>query len=328
MKSDRVTIAVTGVGAPLGQSIIRAGLASLRRYRLIAMDISDEESAIFPDLSYRKSSHISSPTYQEDLERILRDERVDLLYLGAEREMLGVATLQSEIEARTGSRIALSGKTALEIGTDKLKTAELVRDAGLPYPRSRELSGEWPDILDFAEEIGYPCVVKGRRAGLPFILRNQDDLAYQYRNYTDAVIQEFLGSEEETKEYTVGVFYTPEHGVIDSYCMSRLLRYGLTWRGKYEKNFEVEGVCRQAVEALKPRGSVNVQLRYHKGVPVVHEFNVRCSSSTVFRALSGWNEIDMAVDYFVLRKRPETPKSIKPGFAIRYFQETWIEAEG
>ena len=88
------------MGAPLGQSIIRAGLAKSRLYCLIAMDIWDEESAIFPHSSYRKSSHISSSAYQEDLERILRDERVDLLYLGVEREMLGVATLQSEIEAR------------------------------------------------------------------------------------------------------------------------------------------------------------------------------------------------------------------------------------
>jgi len=83
-------------------------------------------------------------------------------------------------------------------------------------------------------------------------------------------------------------------------------------------------MCSRAVEALKPCGSVNVQLRYNKAEPVIHEFNVRCSSTTVFRALSGWNEIDMAVDYFVYKKKPQVPTKIHPGVAVRFFQETWI----
>jgi|MudIll2142460700_1097286.scaffolds.fasta_scaffold00316_13 carbamoyl-phosphate synthase large subunit len=325
MKSNQVTIAVTGVGSALGQSIVRAALASERHYRVIGMDVTDEDRAIFPDLPYRKSTHIRSPQYQADLENILIGEQVDLIFLGSEREMLGVSHFVAPIEKRTGARFALSEKGPLRIGMDKLLTAEFLREAGLPYPRTKMLQGDWKEISDFAKEIGYPCLVKARRSGQPIVIRSDEDLAYHFHRYENSVLQEFLG-EDGAQEYTVGLFHTKEYGVIDTYCMVRLLRYGLTWRGKYEKNVEVETICRRAVEILKPLGSINAQLRYHHGIPVIHELNMRCSSTTVFRALSGWNEIDMAVDYFIYHRKPQVP-IVRPGIAIRYFQETWLPNE-
>ncbi len=322
MKPDQVTIAVTGVGAPLGQSIARAAMASKRNYKVIVLDITDEDAEVFPGLPYRKMTHIRSAGYQNDLERILLENYVDLLFLGSEREMLGAMSIREGIERNTGAKFAGSDERSLRIGMDKLLTIDLLREAGLPYPRTRKLSGDWPEIREFAHEIGYPCIVKGRRAGEPVVARDEDAVAYHFRTYDDGIIQEFLG-DETAREYTVGLFYTPEHGVIDTYCMSRLLRYGLTWRGKYEKNGDVEEMSRLAIEALRPCGSCNVQLRYHHGIPVIHEINVRCSSTTVFRALSGWNEIDMAVDYFIYRRKPEGPK-VQPGHGIRFFQETWV----
>jgi carbamoyl-phosphate synthase large subunit len=322
MNARQITIAVTGVGSALGQSIVRAALASSHRYRVIAMDVTEEDQAIFADLPYRKSTHIRSPQYQTDLEKILMEDRVDLLFLGSEQEMLGVLPFRGQIEEKTGVKFALSEDRALIIGMDKLLTAEFLRETGLPYPRTKPLHDDWEEINEFVKQVGYPCIVKARRLGQPLMVRNDGDLAYHFRSYNSGVLQEFLG-EEGTWEYTVGVFYTKEYGVIDTYCMRRLLRYGLTWRGKFEKNNEVEEMCRRAAESLKPSGSINAQLRYHHGTPVIHEFNMRCSSTTVFRALSGWNEIDMAVDYFIYHRKPEVPK-IQPGFAIRYFQEAWV----
>ena len=322
MNRRQITIAVTGVGSALGQSIVRAALASPRLHRVIGLDLTEENRSIFPDLPYRKSTHIRSPQYQVDLEKILIGDEVDLVFLGSEQEMLGMAPFREQIEKRTGAKIALSDERALTIGMDKLLTAEFLREAGLPYPKTIALHSDWKEIKEFVTQIGYPCIVKARRSGQPFIIRDKEDLAYHFHRYENGILQEFLG-EEGTWEYTVGLFYTKEDGVVDTYCMVRLLRYGLTWRGKYEKNDEVEMMCRRAAESLKPLGSINAQLRYHHGTPVIHELNMRCSSTTVFRALSGWNEIDMAVDYFIHRRKPEIPK-IRPGSAVRYFHEVWV----
>lgn len=324
MKNGQITIAVTGIGAPLGQSMIRAALLSQRHYRVIGMDVHSEEQAIFPEIEYCQAVHINSDDYCLSMVESLRTNSVDLLLLGSEREMLGILPIKKQIQQETNCRIAISEEAALRTGMDKLSTVELLRSTGLPYPRTYSLSEDWNTVRSYGEEIGYPCIAKGRRAGVPIIVRNEDDLSYCFRNCEDYIIQEFLG-DAESQEYTVGLFYAPEYGVTDTFCMKRLLKYGLTWRGGYAPHPEIEEMASKAVAALSPKGSVNVQLREHNGTPVIHEFNVRCSSTTVFRAMAGWNEIDMAVDYFVYNRKPDKPQEIRAGTGIRFFQETWID---
>lgn len=327
MTKDKPTIAIGGVGAPLGQSIMRAALASKRDYTLIGMDLEPEACHIFPEVPFYQAAHFRSDDYLERYATFLEEKEVDLVFVGSEGEMLFLCDHREDLENRTGARFAMSSPEALHIGMDKLNTVELLDKAGLDYPRTRLLAGDWNAALDFAQDVGFPCIVKSRRAGPLHLPRNEEDLRYLFSSYKDAVIQEFLGN-EESLEYTVGLFCTEENGPVATYTMRRILKYGLTWRGIYEPNPEVEAVAQAAARALAPLGSVNVQLREHNGRFVVHEFNVRCSSTAVFRAISGWNEIDMAVDYFMHGQEPEPPGPITPGQAVRYFQERWVPDVG
>jgi carbamoyl-phosphate synthase large subunit len=322
-KNKKITIAVTGCRSAIGQSITRAAEISRRNYKVIVTDVVDEGGAIFPEIPFYKLVHVSSLDYREKLEDFLIKNKVDLMFLGSEKEMLEILEIRKELEEKTGVKFALSNTESASIGMDKLKTVEMLKRANLPYPKTKELGKNWKEIQTFIKKNGFPCVVKGKRAGAPFVVKNLEELVYHFKTYQDGIVQEFLG-DENTQEYTVGVFNTQEYGIIDTYCMARTLKYGLTWSGRYEKNKEVEEISKKAVEILKPDGSVNVQLRYHKGRPTIHEFNVRCSSSTVFRALSGWNEIDMAVDYFLHNRKPKKPSKIKCGTGIRFFKEVWV----
>lgn len=316
------TIAVTGVGDAIGQSILRAAAASNRAYRLVAMDIDPDAAALFPNMTFVVSPHVDDPAYAHCLIEVLKREQVDLLFWGSEREMRGALPHRDYIETATGCRIAVSSAESLAIGMDKLETVRFLKQYGFPFARTICLDQPWEQVQAFAIEIDFPCIIKGRFAGRPEIIRDIEELAYFHRRYEGGVLQEFLG-DESSQEYTVGVFYSPEYGVTDTYCMTRKLKHKLTWRGDYRPNSEVEAMCRAAVTALNPCGSINVQLRYHQGRPVIHEFNMRCSSTTVFRALSGWNEVDMAVDYFCLNKRPVAGQ-VTPGRALRFFQECWV----
>lgn len=322
------TIAVGGVGAPLGQSILRAALASTRGHRVIGMDLDPEARHVFPGAPFRQARHFRDPAYLDDYADFLAREKVDLVFVGSEGEMLHLAGgPQRELEQRTGARFALGSPEALAVGMDKLFTVELLEKAGLPAPRTRLLQGDWDASLAFAREAGFPCMVKSRRAGPLRLAHDEDDLRYLFRTYPEAVLQEYLG-DEQSREYTVGLFCTREDGPVATYCMRRRLLYGLTWRGVYEPNAEIEAQAQAAARALAAVGSVNVQLREHKGRFLIHEFNVRCSSTAVFRALSGWNEIDMAVDYFVKGRRPEPPGPVVPGRAVRFFEERWVPDAG
>lgn len=318
-----LNIAITGIGAPLGQSIARAAMQSKNNYRLFLSDIHDDEKHLFPDAVYTKLDHINAPEYKEHLIAYLNKNKIDLMFWGSEREMIAMCDSIEQLQSETGCRFAISSGKALELGTDKLNTVNLLKQNALPFPDTILLNSSEVTISAFILNNGFPLLLKGKRAGAPFIVKNREQLAL-FQNYLeDYVIQEFLG-DESSQEYTVGVFYTPENGVIDMFCMERQLKYGLTWRGKRIKNPEIEDICTKAITALNPKGSVNVQLRYHKGKPVIHEFNVRCSSTTVFRAMAGWNEVDMAVDYFVKGRLPVPPENIQNGYALRFFEEKWI----
>lgn len=322
MIEKRITILITGIGAPLAQSITKAALTSKRQYRIITTDLFEYDTGVFPQLPFATLPRFDSPEYENALNKLIKDEHVDLVFLGSEKEMICISKIKEKIEKESKAKIAISSKNSLTIGMDKLLSVELLRDHGIAYPKTISLNDELDNIRKFINNLSYPFIVKGQRAGSPNIVEDEMDLLYYKEKYSDGILQEFLGKPNDY-EYTVGAFCTQEHGVIDTFCMKRILKYGLTWRGWYEKNTEIDRTVRMALKALAPTGSVNVQLRYHNGSPVIHEFNVRCSSTTVFRALSGWNEIDMAVDYFLYKKKPSTP-IITPGVAVRFFSENWI----
>lgn len=323
---EKVTIAIGGVGGPLGQSIMRAAMASRRNYRLIAMDVDLAARYVFPEAEFCQSVHFRDEHYLDKTAALLARQEVDLVFLGTEGEMLAVCRQRCELEKASGAKLAMSDEKALRIGMDKLLTTKLLQEAGMPFPRTIDICGTLKEVLGFAEEIGYPCMVKGRRAGPPFVANNAEDLKHHWHTYKGGVVQEFLG-DEKSQEYTVGIFHTVKFGTTASYCMKRQLKYGLTWRGVYSPNPKVEAAAIKAIEKLAPDGSVNVQLREHNGCCVIHELNVRCSSTTVFRAMSGWNEIDMAVDYFIYDQRPIAPERIVSGTGVRFFQEHWAPSE-
>jgi hypothetical protein len=101
--------------------------------------------------------------------------------------------------------------------------------------------------------------------------------------------------------------------------MRRILRDGDTYKAFVERNGALESTVKEIVEALRPFGACNIQLRVSKGRPFVFEFNARCSGTTAARALAGFNEPQMIADYVL--------KGIAPSYAIeeisilRYWKE-------
>ena len=323
--TSEINIAVGGIGAPLGQSILRAALNSERKYKLFCCDLDQRSSRIFPGVEFTKLEAFSSDSYEDVLSRFLTDNRISLFFSGSEAEMLFLAgDRQRRIERATGARFALSSLDSLHVGTDKLKTVELLEKIGMPHPRTIILDDDLQTIEAFCDEVGFPVVVKGKRSGSPIVAKNMEDIVYLSRNYENGIIQEFLG-DENSNEFTVGVFNDPSSNFIETFCMRRELKYGLTWRGTYEKNEKIENYAKRAVKELGGVGSINVQFREHEDDFFIHEFNVRCSSTTVFRSLAGWNEIDMAVDVFLHGVRPSNKELNYFGEAVRYFEESWTK---
>ena len=71
---------------------------------------------------------------------------------------------------------------------------------------------------------------------------------------------------------------------------------------------------------LKPLGPTNFQYRVENDTAYLLEINPRVSSSTSLRTAFGYNEAEMAIDFFV-EKHTEVNPIIKRGTAVRYISD-------
>ena len=93
------------------------------------------------------------------------------------------------------------------------------------------------------------------------------------------------------------------------------------------KNFrypEISQYCENVASVIKPLGPFNFQIRMHEKKPYIFEINPRCSSTTVMRAVLGFNEPEMAILDLVLQQKIEMP-NIQYRNVFRYWEEAYIE---
>lgn len=101
--------------------------------------------------------------------------------------------------------------------------------------------------------------------------------------------------------------------------MRRILRDGDTYKAFVERNPRIETHVREVVEALRPFGACNVQLRLKDVAPHVFEINARSSGTTAARVLAGFNEPKSIADYLLRQIEPSF--TIREITVLRYWQE-------
>ncbi|MCG3172750.1 MAG: Cyanophycin synthetase [Myxococcota bacterium] len=113
---------------------------------------------------------------------------------------LGYGVHQKRIQATVTSE---TRHIAVEIAQDKELTLKLLRDTGIPVPRSVLVSSE-EDAARAAEEVGYPCVVKpynlshGRAVSLNLTTEAQVREAWKrvYELADHALVEQFLAGKD------------------------------------------------------------------------------------------------------------------------------------
>ena len=105
--------------------------------------------------------------------------------------------------------------------------------------------------------------------------------------------------------------------------MRRILRDGDTHKCFSVIDTIIEQAVRNIVDAIKPFGACNIQLRVRDSIPYVFEINARCSGTTASRTLCGFNEPKMIADY--LLKKIEPKFEIKELTILRYWKELVVD---
>jgi len=310
-----IPVLVTGVGGSVGQSVIKC--LEDTRYRIVGVDASEYAAGLHAVPRGYLVPLARDPAYVDRLLEICVAERVRYLFAGLDMELPILARARERFRER-GILPLVSPPGIVDLANDKLETIRFLESHGLPAARTWEVRDVDPRELD------YPVVLKPRRGGSRsqgvYAVGTEEEYLYRLdtEDPSNYVVQEYVAGEE----YTCGSlsFDGTCHGVI---VMRRTLRDGDTHKAFVVRNPALENFVGSLAEILGPFGPCNFQLRVREGWPYVFDINARCSGTTYCRALAGFNEPRMALDYLETGRIPSF--EIREISVFRYWKELVVE---
>ena len=327
MIKKEINVLITGVGAPGGVAILKALKHSNLDIRIVTADMNKKSVGLFfSNASYYLPS-IKDKSYIERLVQICNKEKIDIVFIGSEPELRFILQHVNTVEAKTGAVFVISRSSLMEACLDKWEMTQLLNDYGFNCPQTT-LASDKDGIKAMVSKFGFPLFLKprlGSGSKSTFLIKNLNELKFFTEYVPDAVVQEWLAEDEQ--EYTVGVYVSSTGNVVGSIVCKRELAAGLTYRAFFDRYPEISQYCENVADVLKPLGPFNFQIRMHKKQPYIFEMNPRCSSTTVMRAVLGFNEPEMAILDLVLGQKIETP-NIQYRTVFRYWDEAYIKETG
>ena len=320
-KKIDVTILVTGVGAIIGQGIIKSLRKSNYSVRIIGIDRSKNSPGPFLcDVFYQKPlCNEDSSEYLTFWYDVLKKESVDIVLVGLEVDMF---FLDKEREAfkSLDVRVVLNNSNLILLSGDKWKLYESLENIKLPRIPS-VTPKNWNQAIS---ELGdAPILLKPRHGnGSRGIVKIYDERDFEYwREKLDNnwMLQRIVG--EDNNEFTVGVFGFGDGESSRPIIFKRILSSsGNTLEAQVVNNVAIENASDILTKHFKPLGPTNYQFRMEDNYAYLLEINPRFSSSNSLRTAFNFNEAEMAIDYFKFNKIPHNP-IIKKGCAWRYSED-------
>ncbi len=283
---DLKNILVTGCGGDIAIAMARILRDILPGSKLIGTEIHDDHpaAAFFDEvLAVVRADH---PEYQACMEAIVQKNSIDLLIPSTEAE-IDFITQHGPADDVFGVPVLMANKYIVEIGLDKLKTAD--------YLRAIDCLSPWTLSVDKGKPVNFPCIIKPRKGcGSKNIAIVKEENESDYSSYgSDYIWQEYLYPDDE--EYTCGL-YRSKHGDIRSIVIKRQLQGGLTGKGVIVDNSSISQLLEHIARGSGLIGSVNVQLRLTSTGPTVFEINPRFSSTVMFRHKLGFKDLLWAIE--------------------------------
>lgn len=319
-------ILVTGAGALLGQGILRS-----------LNELGDQVAIHTCDPNWRSGGHwlgrhahkipmANDLNYFNELKRIIRENKIDLLFVGTDTELPLLSQKRVEIEKEYGVKIVISNEKVIDIANDKWKTAKFLEKNGFPFPYSI-LSTDKKGIADLKKKAAYPYFAKpvdGARS-LGIVRVDNEEILNNITSYpNNLVIQEYITGDQG--EFTSGclVLGGEPMAVV---TLKRDLRDGNTYRAYYDKTFsQYDDFIKEVSKSLGVEGPCNFQFRIRDGVPVIFEINARFSGTTPLRDIFGFNEVKATIDFYLNKKNIKQPE-LKEGEVLRVWSDLFISKE-
>lgn len=316
-------VLVTGIGGNVGQGILKALAASRVASHVVGTDANPLSAGLFFTDKGFVVPRADSDEFADALIRIIEQEKIDLVFVGADAETISLSLLKDELEARCRTLILVSPSDLVRRCHDKYLTSLWFAEQNLPHPQT-VLANDVSGALALAREHGWPLILKPRTGfacrGIAELVDEKAVLAAASAGES-SVIQEVIGTDRE--EYTATVFFDRTRQPVAMLVMHRELLQGTSYR--VEPCFD--STIRQTVAGWASQfdalGPVNFQFRLTAQGPVCFEVNLRFSGTMGVRYHFGYNDAAMAVRHFVGGEEVTQPE-IKRGVVLRYWEELFL----
>ncbi len=312
-------ILVSGASGIVGYGILKSLRLGDPQATLIGTTIySDSVAPKFCDI-VEVAPKTADVSYISWLCELISQYTIDLLIPGIEIDLYTWMAHQELIEA-TGCRIAQNNRDLIALCKDKWLFYSEFSKSNLPYVIETTLTSDF-DYLE--ARFGIPFLIKPKRGfgskGISTIHNRAEYDSVAGLIGTSHIAQSYVGSSAE--EYTSSVFGDGKGSYTTHISMQRSLSaQGFTEKATVCDLEEAEKVFGDLCAYFKPLGPTNFQFRKDNGQYKLLEINPRISSSTSLRTAFGYNECQMAVDYFLHRVLPVQPK-VSFGYAVRYTED-------
>jgi carbamoyl-phosphate synthase large subunit len=316
-----VSVLVTGTGAIIGQGIIKSLRKSKYSVRLVGVDRSNRSPAPYLCDAFHQKPPCEDETpdciaFWRD---ILTRERVDIVMPGLEVDVFFLDA-QRQLFKQLGVTVVINRSELIALSADKWKLGEELADIGLPnIPAS--VPENWEQAVS---ELGTPPLLLKPRSGNGSrgIARLYDEIDFDYwraKSGDNWMLQRIVG--DDCNEFTVGVFgFGDGESIAPITLKRRLSGAGNTLEAQVVNDSVIEEATQRLTRYFKPLGPTNYQFRKEGDIAYLLEINPRFSSSNSLRTAFGFNEAEMAIDYFKFRRSPQIPL-IKAGTAWRYSED-------
>lgn len=234
----------------------------------------------FVDLGYQLPK-ISSVEYIDEIIRISKEQRINLIVPTIDTELLKLAQNKERIEKETGAIINLSDLNFIEICRDKYNTQYFFEKNGFGVPRL--ITDE--DLRN--KNYNFPLFIKplnGSSSINTFKINNEKELEFFKEYVPNPIIQECIIGDE----FTIDVFCDFESNPITIVPRKRLAtRSGEISKGEISKDKEIIEDIKKLLSIFKAKGHVTIQcMKTKEGIKYI-EINPRFGGGAPMSIMAG-----------------------------------------
>lgn len=302
-------ILVSGASGVVGYGILKS-LRELDDVFLVGTSIyPDSVAPAFCDV-FEQVLPTNDPGYINQLIGILLKHDIDMMIPGIDDDMYKWNENRNILQYSDAYPL-LNKKDLIELCNDKWEFYKKISDK--PYAIDSAL-GSYFEY--FSRNYGLPFIQKPRHGFGSKGVKKVDSI---YGFDSELISQPIVGTDDE--EYTTSVFADGEGSYWTSMTLKRKLsKDGYTEKAEVVHLDEIQEAIKDLCKIFKPLGPTNFQFRKQEKQVKLLEINPRISSSTSIRSAFGYNESEMAVEYFLEGKIPVQPE-IRQGKAVRYIED-------